>query len=156
MKKLTINLTFTTVMVMCCSSILRAQDATSAHKDSLDAIVTAYYELNLKIFQANSTVADIDKAFALFTDDFTYVHPRYGGTYSRQDLYDGYINNQQSGAYNGSVTDIEVINKIIGLNAVTTQKRFIENKNGTLKKGEPEMTVFEFRDGKISRIYEYW
>tara|TARA_R110000744_G_scaffold75216_3_gene149764 strand:+ start:1093 stop:1371 length:279 start_codon:yes stop_codon:yes gene_type:complete len=60
-----------------------AQEATKEHKDSLDILVTKYYDLNLKIFQANSTVEDIDKAFELFTDDFTYVHPKYGGTYIR-------------------------------------------------------------------------
>ncbi len=52
--------------------------ATKAHKDSLIGIVHKYYNLNLKIFQANSTKADIDQAFILFTNDFTYVHDKYG------------------------------------------------------------------------------
>lgn len=133
-----------------------AQDVTNAHKDSLNAIVKKYYDLNLKIFQANSTIDDINKAFELFTDDFEYVHPKYGGTYTRDDLYNGYVRNQQNGAYNGTIKDIEIINKIIGLNAMAVQKRFIERKDGGTKAGEPEMTLFEFKNGKISRIYEYW
>lgn len=133
-----------------------AQEATEAHKDSLNAIVKKYYDLNLKIFQANSTIDDINKAFELFTDDFEYVHPKYGGTYTRDDLYSGYVRNQQNGAYNGTVMDIEILNKIIGLNAIVVQKRFIEKNNDGKKAGEPEMTLFEFRNGKISRIYEYW
>lgn len=68
-----------------------AQDPTKAHKDSLNTVITKYYDLNLKIFQVNSTVEDIDKAFELFTDDFIYVHPKYGGRYTRTDLYNGYI-----------------------------------------------------------------
>ncbi len=133
-----------------------AQEASKAHKDSLNAIVKQYYDLNLKIFQANSTVEDIDKVFEIFTEDFTYVHPKYGGTYSREDLYNGYVRNQKNGGYDGTVTDIEIVNKISGLNAVVTQKRFIETKDGKVEKGEPQMALFEFKKGKISRIFEYW
>ena len=132
------------------------QDATKAHKDSLETIVKKYYDLNLKIFQANSTVEDIDKTFELFTDDFTYIHPKYGGEYSREDLYNGYVRNQKNGGYDGKVTDIKILNKIVGLNAVVVEKSFVEKKEGKIKDGEPEMTLFEFRDGKISRIFEYW
>ena len=143
-------------LVLAMNSQITAQEATKAHKDSLNTLVKKYYDLNIKIFQANSTVKDIDNIFKLFTDDFTYVHPKYGGTYSREDLYNGYVRNQKNGGYNGSVTDIEVLNKIIGLNAVVTQKRFIEKKKGKPEKGKPQMTLFEFREGKISRIFEYW
>jgi len=74
-----------------------AQEATKVHKDSLDAIVTKYYDLNLKIFQSNSKIEDIDNTFELFTEDFTYVHPKYGGIYTREDLYNGYVRNQKNG-----------------------------------------------------------
>lgn len=137
-------------------SPVEAQEVTQEHQDSLNAIVTQYYNLNIKIFQANSTPEDIDELFEIFTNDFTYVHPKYGGTYTREDLYNGYKRNQANGGYDGSVTDIEVLNKIVGLNAVVTQKRFISKENGDTKPGEPQMTLFEFREGKIARIFEYW
>lgn len=133
-----------------------AQKVTAAHKDSLNTVVQAYYDLNVKVFQANSTPEDVDNIFALFTDDFEYVHPKYGGTYPREELYQGYLRNQNNGAFNGSVTDIEIINKIIGLNAVVVQKSFMEKKDGAIVPGEPQMTLFEFENGKISRIFEYW
>ena len=130
--------------------IAQAPEPTSS--DSLSALVEAYYSINIDIFQAGSTLGDIDRLFALFTEDFVYVHPKYGGTYSREDLYSGYVNNQANGRYNGSVLDIEVLNRIVGLDAVVTQKRFI-NKEGP---GEVEMTLFEIQGGKIARIVEYW
>lgn len=133
-----------------------AQDATKAHKDSLNTVVKKYYDLNLKMFQANSTIEDIGRTFELFTDDFEYVHPKYGGTYTREDLYNGSVRNQKNGRYNGRVVDIKIINKIIGLNAVVVQKSFVERKDGEIIDGEPQMTLFEFVNGKISRIFEYW
>lgn len=143
------------LLVLATNQIL-AQDAAKAHQDSLDMVVGKYYELNFKIFQANSTIEDIDSAFELFTDDFEYVHPKYGGIYTREDLYNGYVRNQKNGSYDGKVTDIKIVNKIIGLDAMVVQRRFVENKDGGIKAGDPVMTLFEFKDGKISRIFEYW
>lgn len=133
-----------------------AQDVTKAHMDSLNLVVEKYYDLNLKMFQAGSTMDDIDRIFQLFTEDFEYVHPKYGGTYTREDLYNGSISNQKNGRYDGSVVNIKTTNKIIGLNAVVVQKSFVERKDGQIKVGEPQMTLFEFENGKISRIFEYW
>tara|TARA_R110002073_G_scaffold4213_1_gene27933 strand:+ start:72607 stop:73074 length:468 start_codon:yes stop_codon:yes gene_type:complete len=144
------------LVMIAITNLVIAQDATKAHKDSLDMIVTKYFDLNLKIFQSTATKDDIDKTFELFTDDFTYVHPKYGGIYSREELYSGYINNQKNEGYNGIVTDIKIGNKIIGLNAVVVEKRYVEKKDGVIKDGDPEMTLFEFKDGKIFRIFEYW
>jgi hypothetical protein len=58
--------------------------------------------------------------------------------------------------YDGNVTEIKIINKIIGLNAVVVQKLFVTKKVGDVNDDEPEMTLFEFKNGKISRIFEYW
>jgi len=138
------------------STQLFGQVASKAHKDSLIAIVDRYLALNLKVFQKNSTRSDIDEVFDLFTEDFAYFHPRYGGEYSRERLYNGYIRNQRNGAYDGSVSDIEVINRIVGLNALVLEKRFLKTTENGTEAGELEMTLFEFRKGKISRIFEYW
>jgi ketosteroid isomerase-like protein len=143
-------------LVLLASNQIIAQDVTKAHKDSLETIIEKYYNLNLKIFQANSTIEDIDSTFELFTNDFTYVHPKYGGIYTRENLYNGYVRNQKTGGYDGKVTDIRILNKIVGLNAVVVQKSFMKKKDGKIKEGEPQMTLFEFKNGKISRIFEYW
>ena len=143
-------------LILLTANQIIAQDSKKAHKDSLNTVITKYYDLNLKIFQANSTIVDINNAFALFTDDFTYVHPKYGGTYTREDLYNGYIRNQKNGGYDGTVTDIKITNKIVGLNAVVVQKRFVKENAGEIQDGELQMTLFEFKEGKILRIFEYW
>jgi hypothetical protein len=143
-------------LILLATNQIIAQNVTKAHQDSVETIVKKYYDLNLKIFQANSTVKDIDNTFELFTEDFTYVHPKYGGIYTREDLYNGYVRNQKNGGYDGKVTEIKILNKIVGLNAAVVQKCFVKKKDNKIKDGEPEMTLFEFRDGKISRIFEYW
>ena len=146
----------TFILLLFLTSSINAQEATRAHKDSLNTIVAKYYELNLGIFQANSTVEDIDEVFELFTEDFTYIHPKYGGVYTREVLYNGYIRNQKNGGYDGSVIEIKILNKIVGLNAVVVEKIFVRKKNESGKVKEPQMTLFEFRNGKISKIFEYW
>ncbi len=148
--KLPVLLLFT-----CLSQVLMAQTP-QTHQDTLLNLVDQYYALNLQIFQANSSADQIDTLFDLFTEDFTYVHPKYGGTYSRKDLYDGYIRNLENGAYNGSIIDIKVNAKITGLNAVAVEKQFISKKDGKTKEGASQMTLFEFKDGKIARINEFW
>lgn len=135
---------------------MKAQSQLETHRDSLLFQIDEYYKLNLIVFQENSTQEEIDDIFELFTDDFTYVHPNYGGVYTREVLYNGYLRNQKNGGYDGSVIDIKVENKIIGHNAVAVSKRFVTKEKGQIVEGEAQMTLFEFRDGKICRIYEYW
>ena len=153
MKRLSLLLFLTFAMSL---NMTSGQEATKAHRDSLNAVVDQYYALNLKVFQANSTPSDVDHIFQLFTDDFTYVHPKYGGTYTREDLYNGYLNNQKKGSYDGDVIDIKKENQITGLNAVVVQKRFVSKSENGPEEGELNMTLFEFKDGKIHKIFEYW
>lgn len=126
------------------------------HKDSLKYAINQYYKLNLEVFQQNSTLKDINNIFELFTDDFTYVHPNYGGVYTREDLYKGYKRNQDNGGYDGSVVDIKIENIIYGLNAITVSKRFIKKEDGKTVEGDAQMALFEFKKGKIFMIKEYW
>jgi ketosteroid isomerase-like protein len=154
--KISLKIVLSTLILLLVSTQIRAQEATKAHKDSLGTIIKNYYSLNLKMFQAGSTVEDIDKAFALFTDNFTYVHSKYGGNYTRESLYKSALRNQQEGRYNGTVVDMKIANRIIGLNGAAVQKRFVEKKDGKIIESELQMTLFEFKDGKISRIVEYW
>jgi len=133
-----------------------AQEKLDIQSDANTYVLDQYYKLNPKVFQTDSTPKGVDNIFELFTDDFTYVHPQYGGVYTREDLYNGYMRNQKNGGYDGSVVDIRVENKIVGLNAIAVSKRFIKLVQNKTVEGDAQMALFEFRDGKISRIYEYW
>ena len=124
-----------------------------AHKDSLNAVIKTYYDLNIKVFQSDSKPADVDEIFKIFTDDFTYVHPKYGGIYTRDVLFKGYLRNQKNGRYDSNTTDIKIVNRIVGLNSVVVARKYITKKDG---EGEAKMTLFEFKKGKISKIFEYW
>ncbi len=134
-----------------------AQEATPAHKDSLLKVVNEYYDLNLLIFSADSEPQDIDKLFSMFTVDFEYHHQKYGGNYSRQNLYEGYLRNQARGGYDGSIVDVRIYGQIPGLNAVAVERAYIQRSQEGLKtEVDRGLTLFEFRDGQISRIVEYW
>ncbi|WP_273273313.1 nuclear transport factor 2 family protein [Maribacter polysiphoniae] len=146
----------TTLLLSSLNMIQAQQNNLNTHKDSLNYVLNQYYELNLKVFQQNSTLEDIDNIFELFADDFTYVHPKYGGIYTREDLYNGYKRNQSNGGYDGSVVDIKIENSIYGLNAITVSKRFIKKEDGKVVKGDKQMALFEFKGGKIFMIKEYW
>jgi len=121
-----------------------AQEIKMTHKNSLNVVLEKYYELNLKVFQLGSNIDDIDNIFSLFTEEFTYVHPKYGGVYTRENLYIGYKRNQEKGFYNGKVIDIQIMNKIVGLNAIAVNKRFIKKENDKTVEGEINMTLIEF------------
>ena len=135
---------------------IQAQTLNNSHKVSLNFLVKAYYDLNVKVFQSNSKVEDIDNIFKLFTEDFTYIHPKYGGTYTRDDLYNGYVRNQKNGMYNSSIVAIKINNKITGLNAMVVERNYVKKEHNKDIEEDPKMTLFEFKDGKISRIFEYW
>lgn len=149
--------TFTSLLLfLCISTSIYAQETIKTTDNQLLSLVNRYYELNLTVFKAYSTVADIDKVFDLFTDDFTYVHPKYGGTYTRDNLYKGYLRNQKNGMYDGTIVDIIIRNQITGLNAVVVERAYLEKTDEGTQQGEPRMTLFEFKEGKIFRIFEYW
>jgi hypothetical protein len=127
-----------------------------AHKDSLNYVLDQYYKLNLKVFQADSTPEDVDNIFEMFTDDFTYVHPKYGGVYTREDLYNGYKRNLEDGGYDGQIVDVKIEQMITGLNAMAVSRRYLKKEDEKISVGEFQMTLFEFEQGKIRRIFEYW
>ncbi|WP_421976006.1 nuclear transport factor 2 family protein [Roseivirga seohaensis] len=138
------------------NTVYAQQEKQDSHQDSLNHLLNEYYRLNVTVFQPNSTIEDIDHIFELFTDDFTYVHEQYGGVYTRQELYNGYKRNQENGGYDGEVADIKVNNMIFGHNAIAVSKSFMLKKGGSIKAGDPQLALFEFKNGKIYRITEYW
>ncbi|MDF2157106.1 nuclear transport factor 2 family protein [Algoriphagus sp. CAU 1675] len=121
-----------------------------------EELLHQYYQLNLKIFSKDSDIKDVEKLFQMFSEDFTYVHEEYGGVYTREDLYNGYSRNIEKGDYDGSIYDIRVFSVISGKDALAVSKRYVSQTNPNPQQEDGEMAVFEFKDGKIFRITEYW
>lgn len=95
-----------------------------------------------------STAADVDRLFANYADDFTYVHEAYGGTYTRQQLYENTLRNLEAGRYTLDEDRYTILRTIAGRNAIAVERR---ERGGAI-----HLTVFEFAGTKVSRIVEYW
>ncbi|WP_196139714.1 hypothetical protein [Aliikangiella sp. G2MR2-5] len=94
-------------------------------------------------FEKVDSQADIDSKFTYLTNDFVYIHEGYGGEYSRQDLYNGFLRNWKNGNYKDS-EPVKILSTFSGLNMLVIKRE----PGGT--------TLFEFEKDKISRIKEYW
>ena len=117
-------------------------------KEELKVVFDNYQKAESQVFKAGSNIADIDKLYQYYTADFTYNHPKYGGLYSRQLLYNNTIKFQSFGRYKDSKKKV-TLKKIIGLNAIVIEQKKVGETKTT-------MTLFEFRKDKISSIREYW
>jgi hypothetical protein len=116
------------LLVFIISNTIVAHEATKVHKNSINIILTKYNDLNLKMFQTGFTIEDVNNAFNLFTDDFTYMHSKFNGFYTRESLYKSALRNLNEGNYDGRVTDFKIESKIIGLNAATVHKKICGKK----------------------------
>jgi len=117
-------------------------------KDALIAIFEEYQKAYDKVFSSGSTVVDVDKLYSFYTSDFEYNHPKYGGIYSRELLYNNTLKFLKKGNYNNSRKRI-TIKRIVGLDGIAVEQHY---------KGEAKttMTLFKFRKDKIYFVEEYW
>ena len=105
-------------------------------------------ELQNKVLMKDSTVEDANQLFAQYTNDFTYVHEVYGGTYTRKGLYKNTVKYLKQGSYRRTTDRYQVIKSMTGLNAISVLRKQDD--------GEIHLSVFEFRGDKVSKIIEYW
>ena len=142
MKKLVVTILFLlTLPVM-------ANEPSELSFAELKAQVVAVTKAQNKMMMRNSTVADADRLFDMYTKDFIYIHEVYGGEYSKAHLYNNTLKYLKSGGYNRDADRYTLINIIVGLNAVAVQRK--END------GDLHLAVFEFKGDKVSKIIEYW
>ena len=102
-----------------------------------------------KVMMRNSTPQDIEELFAMYSDDFTYVHAAYGGNYSRETLLGNTIRIQKAGRYNLDEGRYKILRVITGLNSAAVER--LETKSNKI-----HLSVFEFKDEKVSKITKYW
>lgn len=113
------------------------------------ALVEQYTAAGNRMMRAGSTAADVEAWFALCTPDFEYVHAGYGGRYSRAELHGNALRNQERGRYQQTADRYRIEQVLPGWNAAAVLR--LEQASG-----KRHLSLFEFKDGLISRITEYW
>ena len=117
-------------------------------KEELIVIFEEYQMASSSVFKAGSKVADVDALYSFYTADFEYNHPKYGGIYSRELLYNNTVKYLSKGGYDTMKPKI-TLKRIVGLEAIVVEQHY-EGKT------ETTMTLFKFRKNKICYIEEYW
>ncbi len=102
-----------------------------------------------QMMRQGSVPADIAALFALYSAGFSYLHPQYGGTYSRAELEQNSLRNQAAGRFNLTQDRYQIRQILTGHNAAAVERL-------ELASGQTHLTVFEFSGDKVSRIIEYW
>ncbi len=117
-------------------------------QDQLTQYVNKVNQLQNQVLMKGSTVADADALFEQYTADFKYVHEVYGGTYTRQHLYNNTVKFLKAGNYDYTEPRYTIKNMLFGLNTVAV----LRQQND----GETHLAVFEFKQNKVAKITEYW
>jgi ketosteroid isomerase-like protein len=97
-----------------------------------------------------SVIADVDALFALYSPDFEYVHEKYGGSYSRDLLYRNMLKAIEAKRFKDQLSRYQIEAVLPGLNAAAVRRY---QQTGT---PAYHLAMFEFADGKVRRIVEYW
>ncbi len=137
------------ILVFSLSYIVSAQQVPELSRKQVEELIEKVNLAQNKVMMRNSTTQDVDALFAMYSDDFTYVHAAYGGTYSRETLMGNTLRIQKAGRYNLDQGRYKVLRIIPGLNAAAVER--VENQSDKV-----HLSVFEFKDGKVSKIIEYW
>jgi len=119
--------------------------------DELKAKIVEITAAQNQVMLQGSTAEDVDKLFALYSDDFVYRHDVYGGNYSKDELYANTMRLLAMGKYDKTEPRYRIINQIPGYNAIAVERQ--EVHKGVTKN---HLAVFEFRQGKVTKIIEYW
>lgn len=119
--------------------------------EELKAKVVEITAAQNQVMLKGSTQADVDKLFALYSDDFVYRHDAYGGNYSKEQLYTNTLRLLAMGKYDKTEPRYRIISQISGYNGVAVERQ--EKYKGVVKN---HLAVFEFRENKVTKISEYW
>ncbi|CAH9054753.1 hypothetical protein PSECIP111951_02055 [Pseudoalteromonas holothuriae] len=131
--------------------VVQANEVESLNAKQLEQQVQVINELQNVILMKDSKVADVDALFAHFTDNFEYIHEVYGGTYTKEHLYNNYVKFLKAGRYQNTSPRYKITNMIVGHDAVSVEREQVYE--GQIEK---HLTVFEFKHNKVAKIIEYW
>lgn len=100
------------------------------------------------VSRSGATAAEAKQLFALYTADFVYQHDKYGGIYSREQLYRNTLRMIQNGGDHTATDRYQLLQILPGEQAAAVLR--------LTRDGQQHLSVFEFSGDKISKIKEYW
>ncbi|MCH8202058.1 MAG: nuclear transport factor 2 family protein [Proteobacteria bacterium] len=119
-------------------------------------VVEAYLRAREATLQAEASPSDVDRLIALVAADMVYEHPRVGITITGADAFRDGLS-----AFLGATDDgrYQVIDYLVsaGTVAISLNRKFkVRDGEEWLPRSVRQLIVFEVKDGKISRIIDYW
>lgn len=120
--------------------------------------IELYFSALDKISRKGSSREDIDALLALTHDDVKYIHVEYEANFTKSSWRKAFIRNLERGAYQNSANNkMRITNQIFGENHVAIEYAHgLVQQDGSWKKSEPLLILFQFTNGKISLIKELW
>lgn len=125
------------------------------YAQSLTDKVNEYFQAQKQVEHKESQEKDVTRLLSLLTSDATFEHPSFSAVQSKQEYKKGLL--YYLGKY--GKCDIKVKNTIEGLNAVTVEYLHpcIDQSGQKFADSEEKLvTLFEFKEGKISLIRHYF
>lgn len=88
------------LLAFCLSFFVAAQQTPDLSGKQIEELIEKINLAQNKVMMCNSTTQDVDMLCAMYSEDFTYVHTAYRGTYSRRKLLGNTLRIQKAGRKN--------------------------------------------------------
>ncbi|WIV96287.1 hypothetical protein [Kinneretia aquatilis] len=116
----------------------------------LEAAVNTINEAQNRAMRASSSAQDVEQLFAQhYAPQFVYVHPAYGGSYSREQLRVNTLRNLRAGRYKDEQGRYQIRRIIPGSGAAAVERL-------ELSSGQLHLSLFEFEGAKLVKLTEFW
>ncbi|MGP9800767.1 hypothetical protein [Rheinheimera sp. NSM] len=136
------------------SGDVEASEAGKLSPQQMEQLVHAVTAAQNKATTRGATIDDVERLYAMYTADFIYEHPGMNDVYTREHLYSNHTRALHQGRYEKH-DPVEhayhIVDVMYGDNAAAVQR--IKTR---LDDAPHRLAVFEFENGKVARIREYW
>ncbi|MFT5142886.1 MAG: CubicO group peptidase (beta-lactamase class C family) [Rhodothermales bacterium] len=120
--------------------------------------VVLYFSALDQISRQGSTIEYVDGLLAQMHETARYIHLTYEADFTRETWREAFARNLARGAYtNGPENEARILYSIPGLDHLAVEYAHgTVGDDGVWSEGERKLVLFQFKDGKISRIEELW
>lgn len=140
--------------VLLLTSNAKADEIKKLSSQEMERLVREITVAQNKATTHGATLDDVERLYAMYTADFVYEHPGMGDSYTRERLHSNHVRALNEGRYDkydSAEYGYHVVNVVYGENAAAVLRT-----RAKLGDAPPRMAVFEFDNGKVARIREYW